>query len=110
MGRFRAIPVLEDEQLFHLFVYIHANPLDLILPQWREGGVKNWSKAKNFLKTYRFSSLGLYNPGYEVAEEIKTLVNPKPFQKFLLEWGGIEKGIKDWSSRDFEDMHESSLE
>lgn len=110
MGPFRAISVLEDEQLFHLLVYIHANPLDLIFPQWREGGVRNWQEAKNFLKTYRFSSLGLYHPGFEVAEEIKTLVNPKPFQKFLSEWGGIEKGIRDWSSRDFEDMQALSLE
>ncbi len=110
MGPFRAVSVLEDEQLFHLFVYIHANPLDLILPQWREGGVKNWAMAKSFLKNYRFSSIGLYSPSFEVAEDMKILVDPKPFQKFLSEWGGVERGMKHWSTRNFEEIRGVILE
>lgn len=110
MGKFQAVPVLEDEQLFHLFVYIHANPLDLLFPQWREGGIKDWQAAKKFLKDYQFSSLGLYASGFEVAEGVKALVNAASFKKFLSEWGGVEKGIRDWSSRTLEDVQGLLLE
>lgn len=110
MSRFQAVSVLEDEQLFHLFVYIHANPLDLLFPQWREGDIKDWLQAKKFLKNYIFSSLGLYAPDFEVAEGVKALVNAAPFKKFLSEWGGVEKGIRNWSSRTLEDVQGVLLE
>lgn len=55
-GRFKAIMVERDAHFIHLPYYIHANPLDLIAPAWREGKVPNSKKAMEFLENYRWSS------------------------------------------------------
>ena len=104
MGRFQAVPVLEAKQLFHLFVYIHSNPLDLAFPDWRNGKINNWVKAKLFLDSYRWSSFGLYVDGTKTVDEIKQLVSNAAFQKFISEWGGLENGIRDWGLRELEEL------
>ncbi|KKU86484.1 MAG: hypothetical protein A2667_00010 [Candidatus Wildermuthbacteria bacterium RIFCSPHIGHO2_01_FULL_47_27] len=56
-GRFRAVHVKTNQQLQNVFIYIHANPLSLIEPKWREIGISNPGKAIKFLKEeYRWSS------------------------------------------------------
>lgn len=55
-GTFKAILVENESHLWHLPFYIHANPLDLIEPSWREGNIKNPDRAFKFLETYRYSS------------------------------------------------------
>jgi putative transposase len=60
MGPFKAIRLVSDAQAEHIFTYIHANPLDLVEPKWREGGVKDWENGKKFLENYDLSSLGVY--------------------------------------------------
>jgi len=110
MGRFQAVLAEEDRQLFHLFVYIHANPLDFTMPQWRDGKISDWVKASTFLKNYKWSSLGLYTGAINVAKEIKSLISVEFPAAFLAEWGGIEAGIHDWSARDFDEFRNSFLE
>ena len=64
-GRFKAVHIDDDEQLRTVFVYIHANPVSLIEPKWKERGIKNPQKAIKFLENYRWSSyqdyLGIKN-------------------------------------------------
>ncbi|MBI2056226.1 MAG: transposase [Candidatus Sungbacteria bacterium] len=56
-GKFKAI-LLEDEAHFiHLPHYIHLNPLDLTMPEWRNHNVTDFDKATMLLKNYRWSSL-----------------------------------------------------
>ena len=110
MGRFRAIRVLEDSQLFHLLVYIHANPLDLISKNWRNGEMRDWNKAKKFLTKYQWSSLGLYCDDFEVAKGITDLINTAEIKDFIDGWGSIERGIKNWSERAMEDIEGLVLE
>lgn len=55
-GIFKLIHVERDEQLQYLPFYIHLNPLDLILPNWREGILDDTKKALKFLHDYRWSS------------------------------------------------------
>ena len=55
-GRFKAVLVNEEKYFDYLPYYIHFNPLDLIEPSWREGKIKNYQKAINFLNSYRWSS------------------------------------------------------
>jgi putative transposase len=55
-GRFKATHVNKDAHFIHLPFYIHLNPLDLIIPDWREREIKNYKKAMQFLEAYRWSS------------------------------------------------------
>lgn len=56
-GPFKAVLIENEIYLKHLSVYINAlNPLDLAEPGWRENGIKNLKKAKEFIENYRWSS------------------------------------------------------
>lgn len=55
-GKFKSVLLERDAHLNHLPHYIHLNPLDLHMPEWRERSVKDIGKAMNFLGTYRWSS------------------------------------------------------
>ncbi|MEK7658602.1 MAG: transposase [Patescibacteria group bacterium] len=48
-SRFRAIHIKTDEQLKNTFVYVHTNLISLIEPGWKEKGIKNPKKVKEFL-------------------------------------------------------------
>jgi len=56
-GRFKAILVDKDDYFLPLTGYIHFNPVGLLEPEWREKGINNRQKVKEFLKKYRWSSL-----------------------------------------------------
>jgi putative transposase len=55
-GRYKSVPVKEESHFLHLPYYIHSNPLDLIVPEWRMGMVPCFSQARDFLMMYRWSS------------------------------------------------------
>ena len=56
-NRFVSVHIKTDEQLKIIFVYIHANPISLIEPKWKEIGIKNPDKAIKFLEDeYKWSS------------------------------------------------------
>lgn len=110
MGRFKAVRVVDDSQLFHLMAYIHANPLDLVSKNWRLGQLDNWVRAKKFLVKYQWSSLGAYNNDFIMASGIRNLVNAKETQSLIAEWESVERGIKNWSERSLEDVESLILE
>src|SRR3989344_3459105 len=55
-GTFRKILISRDAHFLHVPYYIHLNPLDLAVPEWRTGKVKNESEVFDYLNTYRWSS------------------------------------------------------
>ncbi len=55
-GRYRSVSVTQDAHFIYLPYYIHFNPLDLTMPEWRIGEIKNRQKAMGFLESYRWSS------------------------------------------------------
>jgi putative transposase len=55
-GRFRKVHVSTGSHLMFLPYYIHLNPLDFSMPEWREGAVAKAEKALDFLSNYRWSS------------------------------------------------------
>lgn len=96
MGRFKAIEMTSEEQVVHIFTYIHANPLDLVEPAWRNGEIKNWYKAKEFLSQYLWSSLGVYTGGKFhqciakiIDQDLAVLYfeKPKDHLEAIKEWG-----------------------
>lgn len=55
-GSFKAIAIEKDIHFLHLPYYIHANPVDLVAPLWRENKVEDVDKIIDFLEQYRWSS------------------------------------------------------
>ena len=56
-GRFKAVHIATDEQFLNLVCYIFTNPLELLDKKWKEKGVEDFEKARNFLENkYKWSS------------------------------------------------------
>ena len=55
-GKTKKILIERDAHFLHIPLYIHLNPLDMSLPQWRRGAVTDPTKALAKLETYRWSS------------------------------------------------------
>ena len=55
---FVSVHIESDGQLRVVFVYVHANPISIIEPKWKENGIRNPERAIKFLEEkYRWSSL-----------------------------------------------------
>jgi putative transposase len=55
-GRPKIVPVETNQQFMNLICYVFTNPTELIERNWKEEGIKNPSKAIEFVKSYRWSS------------------------------------------------------
>lgn len=55
-GKYKIVHLYQDAHFLYLPYYIHLNPLELIIPEWKEQGIKNIKKAMRFLEKYRWSS------------------------------------------------------
>ena len=53
---FKATHVDDDAYFQYLFSYIHLNPIKLIEPKWKEVGIKDLARAKDYLTKYEYSS------------------------------------------------------
>ena len=91
-GRYKAVLVNREVHFIHLPYYIHFNPLDLIMPEWRMGKIKNYKKAVKFLESYRWSS----HLDYIGKKNFPSVTQ----REFLLKiFGGVEnyrKVVKNW--------------
>lgn len=91
-NRFKAVLVENDKHFLYIPHYIHLNPLELIMPHWKENGIKNHKKALNFLENYRWSSfldyVGKKNfPSVTQRDFLqKILGGPKEYKESLAEY------------------------
>lgn len=74
-GKHKKILIERDAHFIYIPFYIHLNPLDLCMPEWRDGKVQSSRKALEYLRIYRWSShvdyLGIKNfPSLTYREEI----------------------------------------
>ncbi|MBU3925653.1 transposase [Patescibacteria group bacterium] len=109
MSRYKAVHVKTDSQMRHLITYIHANPLDLIMPKWRLGKIKDFKKAKDFLENYIWSSYPFYIEGNGL-NLISQIINSKMVKSFYPKKEEYSKNIHLWSSRYFEVFDSLDLE
>lgn len=59
-GKFRARHVSDEQYLKRVINYVHANPVEITEPEWKEGIIRNEAKTKDFLRKYNYSSLPAY--------------------------------------------------
>jgi len=99
-GKFKAVLVENDNYLMHLSRYIHLNPVELIEPNWKMGGIKNFKKADKFLEKYRYSSyldyIGKKNfPSVTQRDFINNYFdNFREYKKFMEEYISLDEDIK----------------
>ncbi len=55
-GKFKSIIIDNEEYLLHLSRYIHLNPVGIVMPDWKEKGIKDQCKVIDFLNNYRWYS------------------------------------------------------
>jgi len=102
-GRYRIVHIKTEEQLKTVFVYIHTNPVAIIVPGWKEKGIKgqDLQKLLKFLENYRWSSYPDYlekqNFPSLTAREFLTKVmgGVKGCQKFVNSWLRFKKELKE---------------
>lgn len=87
-GRFKAIHIRTEAQLFVIVNYIHLNCLDLEIPYWKEKEF-DLKKAIQFLENYRFSSY----PDYIGKKNFSSVIN----KKFLEENIGKSEKFKQFT-------------
>jgi hypothetical protein len=81
-----------DSYLLTLLRYIHLNPVKFIEPNWRNDGIQNWKKVKEFLKKYQWSSHCLYvNNQNSIIIDKDILISMfeerrMSYQDFLMNW------------------------
>ena len=92
-GRFKAEHVDSDEYLKYLYAYIHLNPVKLIEPEWKEGGIKNLSAAKKYLEGYRYSSYEDYAVG---KREESAILSPSEFPDYFENTKAFNEEIFEW--------------
>ena len=92
-GTFKAEHVDTDEYLKYLYSYIHLNPVKLIDSTWKEKGIKNLSKAKQYLEQYRYSSYEDYAMG---MREESAILTPSEFPDYFEKAHEFNDFINDW--------------
>ncbi len=85
-GKYKKVLIERDAHFLYIPYYIHFNPLDLKVPEWRKQCIAHPKKALDFLNTYRWSSHLDY-----LGEKNFPLVTDR---KFFLEFFGGEGGYK----------------
>ena len=92
-GVFKAIHVDNDEYLKYLFSYIHLNPVKIIDPLWKESGISDKEKAKQYLGNYPYSSYFDYL-GRARGENL--ILNKEAFPEYFENSKEFEQFIDDW--------------
>jgi putative transposase len=92
-GVFKARHADTDEYLKYLFSYIHLNPVKIIQSNWKEEGIKDIIKTKNYLSKYKHSSFLDY---LESGRHQAVILNKKEFPDYFSEDLNFQEDLIDW--------------
>lgn len=107
-GRYRIVHVKTQEQLKTLFVYIHTNPVSLIVPHWREKGIEDLKKVIKFLEDYKWSSY----PDYLGKKNFSFLTRREFLTKVMSGIDGCQESVNDWLEfkKELADLEKMAIE
>lgn len=106
-GKYKSVPIVSDAHFLYIPYYIHFNPLDMKMYEWREQKIKNIKKAELYLEKYQWSS----HLDYIGIKNFPSVTQREVLLDFFKEEGGYKKSIKNML-RNFsiEDVTDISLE
>ena len=93
-GRYKSQHIEDDIHLNYLFAYIHLNSIKLIDPNWKEQGIADIAKTKEFLSAYEYSSYPSY---VDASREENVLISRNEFPEYFID------------QKDFDDFHNDFL-
>jgi len=102
-GRFQAKHADTDEYLKYLFAYVHLNPIKLIDPEWKEKGIVDLKKSKEYLMEYPYSS---YYDFLKIKRPERVILNTDAFPEYFKTERDFEEFIHDWLTYNKEFMDE----
>lgn len=93
-GRYKIVHIKNQEQLKTLFVYIHTNPVAIIIPNWKEEGIKGkkLQEVISFIENYRWSSY----PDYLGKKNFPSLTNRQFLTKTMGGVSGCRNFVNGW--------------
>jgi putative transposase len=92
-GKSKAEHVDKDTYLKYIYTYIHLNILKLIQSDWKEVGIKNTKKAKEYLAKYKYSS---YMDYAGVKRPEGKILNKKAFPGYFQTPEQFEKEVSEF--------------
>ncbi len=95
-GKFKSQHANTDEYLKYLFAYIHLNPVKIIQPDWKEKGIQDIQKVKQYLDGYKHSSL----KDYFGTREETAIIDPEKFPVYFRDKSEIDRELVDWLNYD----------
>ena len=106
-GKCKATLVHRESHLIYLPHYIHLNPLDLIMPEWRSLKVRNTKRALTFLTSYRWSSY----LDYINKHNFPSLINRDLILNLYADSSNYAAELEEWlESIDFEPIQDIVIE
>jgi hypothetical protein len=97
--------ITNNRYLTHVVDYIHLNPLDYVMPEWRQRGIKNVTECKKTILEYPYSSLkGV------LKEEQNSILDTKLINELFPNTEEVLSSMLEWSSEIFEVNKEFLLE
>jgi putative transposase len=95
-GVFKSEHIENDNHLRYLYSYIHLNPAKLRDKSWKERGAKDFNSLKEFVLSFKYSSMGEYIKNDYVIVSPAAFPEYKKLYKTEKEY--FENMIDDWLS------------
>ncbi|MFA5771070.1 MAG: transposase [Patescibacteria group bacterium] len=92
MKPFRSKYIKNEHYFMYLLGYLHLNQVKLIDPKWKENGIADLNKTKDFLLKYKYSSIYDYLAGFKNSRPEFAIIDTKSIPDYFA------------NSRDFEDF------
>lgn len=92
-GSFKAEHIDSDEYLKYIYSYIHLNPVKLIQSDWKERGISDIEKTKEFLNNYKYSS---YPDYLNLNRRENKILNKEAFPEYFDSADIFKEEISDW--------------
>lgn len=93
-GAFKAVLIDKESQFLYIPYYIHLNPLDLKITNWKENGINKPKYAIEFIDSYRWSSHG----DYIGKSDFRDIINKDILNEFFINPENYKKELKNFMS------------
>ena len=106
-GAFKAVLINDESQFLYIPYYIHLNPLDLKIPNWKENGIDKPRIAIEFLNSYKWSS----HRDYAGRSNFIGIINTRFLDEIFISSENYQKDLKNFMKDfDFSDMRDITID
>ncbi|MBI2003299.1 MAG: transposase [Candidatus Wildermuthbacteria bacterium] len=91
-SRYKVVRIQTDEQLSAVFHYVHANPIEIFHPGWKEHECIDPSKLLRVLEEYQWSSY----QDYFTTPNFPSAIKKDFFLEFFGNQNACKKAFQDW--------------